>query len=241
MVKASLRRSKSRRKKTRRKVIFAWQYAAMACLLLPLLGAVLPAAVTVLQGFAGNVKILWPLLAGAGVYAALQVFLWKPIGLYVFGHELTHALAALVSGFRVKSFTASPHGGHVILSDTNVGVALAPYCFPIYTLIVVAVLLIVQHYKPFAVSPPMFAFAVGFTFAFHAALTLHAVTQRQPDLHYVGPFLSLVIILLINSVMLIFLLKALFPGWVSVQFFLAKTLQNLLAMATWARQTVGLA
>jgi hypothetical protein len=194
---------------------------------LPVVAAAFMAAWSVLGVFSGRVTITWPVWAGAAAYGLFHAVFHKPIGLYVFGHELTHALAAALSGYRVKSFTASGSGGHVVLSDTNAWVAIAPYCVPIYTLAVVAVAQIVRFHTDFSVSPPWCGFAVGFTFAFHAALTLHALRQRQPDLRVAGPFLSLVLILLANSLVVVLLMKALFPGWVSLRAFGAEFVQSL--------------
>ena len=55
---------------------------------------------------------------------------------YVFGHELTHALASLAMGGDVLSFKVSKRGGSVSMTKTNFFVALAPYCIPIYTLFI---------------------------------------------------------------------------------------------------------
>lgn len=188
-------------------------------LLVPVLAAAVWAAASVLRSFAGHWFSFWPVLAGALGYAAFELLFSKPLGLYVFGHELTHALVAFFSGIRVKSFTAAPGGGEVVLSDTNVFVALAPYCLPLYTLIVVGVYQLVQFYAARPVHPLWFPLLIGFTLAFHASLTLHALLQRQPDLRYAGPFFSLAVILVANCIVLVLILKALFPAQVSLNYF----------------------
>jgi hypothetical protein len=197
-----------------------WHFPILGFLLLPCLVGAALASWTVLRGFTGRWESLWPLLAGAGAYAAIEFIFSKPLGMYVFGHELTHALAALFSGIRVKSFSASPGGGEVILSGTNVWVALAPYCLPIYTFFVVGIFQIVQHYAALKVFPLWFPSLVGFTFAFHISLTIHALLQQQPDLRYAGPFFSLILILLANCFVLVLLMKVLYPAQVSYKFFL---------------------
>jgi hypothetical protein len=159
---------------------------------------------------------VWPVLAGTGAYGVFQGFFSRPMGLYVFGHELTHALAAWLSGYRVKSMKVSSSGGEVITSDTNLVVALAPYCVPIYTVFVVALWALLRRTLLPAAAPAWCAFGVGLTFAFHVELTLHALRQRQPDLRQGGVFLSLVIILLCNGLALALLLKFLYPGAVSL-------------------------
>ena len=59
--------------------------------------------------------------------------------IYVLGHELTHALWTWLFGGKVKKMKVSSSGGHVVISKTNFFIALAPYFFPLYAVIVVAV------------------------------------------------------------------------------------------------------
>lgn len=160
-----------------------------------------------------------PALGGACVYGLFQWVFRKPIFLYVVGHELSHALAAYLSGHRVKSFSVSSKGGEVVLSGSNVWVALAPYCIPIYTGLLVAGLALVQRFTDLNVPPWLGASAIGFSFAFHVSLTVFALRQHQPDLRYVGPFLSLVLIFLINGLIFVVLLKLLWPRGVSLTTF----------------------
>lgn len=194
--------------------------AALGALLLPVLAGAGLSAWDAARGF-GGFGPLWPALAGVAAYGACQLILPRPITLYVFGHELTHALAALLSGYRVRSFSVSSRGGEVTLSGSNAAVALAPYCVPIYTVIAGAAFRVADHFFPFAHAGLWFAAALGFTFAFHAALTVYALSQRQPDLDYVGPFLSLVLILLANCLALVLLLKLVYPAGVSLRLFAA--------------------
>ncbi len=205
------------------KTAFPFLHALTGAFLLPLLGAVWLAAWDILRGFSSRPVALAPVLIGAAAYALFQAAFRKPLALYVFGHELTHAAAALLSGYRVKSFSASARGGEVVLSGTNVWVALAPYGVPLYTFLALAALEAARRFHLFPVPPFCFGFAAGFTFAFHAALTVYALRQNQPDLKYVGPFLSLVLILISNGVVLVLLLKALFPASVSLRSFAASS------------------
>lgn len=195
----------------------------------------------------------WPVLAGAAAYVAFQAAFSRPMGLYVFGHELTHAITAWLSGYRVKSLKVSSTGGEVVTSDTNLFVALAPYCVPLYTVFTVLLYALFRRYAgpgaP-AAAASWAAFLVGLTFAFHAALTVHALRQRQPDLEHGGVFLSLVVIVFCNGVALALLLKFLFPGAVSLSAFgrewwavtrvgAAMAWQGALSLAAWARSVAS--
>ena len=56
--------------------------------------------------------------------------------------ELTHALWTWLMGGKVNRFKVTSKGGHVIVSKTNFLIALAPYFFPVYAVLVVAVFVI---------------------------------------------------------------------------------------------------
>lgn len=194
-----------------------WVHPLVGLSLLPVLAGAWMAVWRAAQGLAGRWTLLWPLVAGVAAYVLFQFLFKKPMGVYVFGHEVTHALAAYLSGYRVKSLRVSAKGGEVLLSDTNVLVALAPYIFPFYTVAALVAFRALQSFG--AISPGWGAFLAGFTFSFHVALTAYALRQRQPDLNHVGPFLSLVLIFLANGLALILLLKILYPSLVSIKIF----------------------
>src|SRR4029078_1946400 len=79
-------------------------------------------------------------------FFSLGVVLWliaffglpPPIVLYVFGHELTHALWVWMMGGRVSRFRVGREGGHILTDKNNFLIALAPYFFPLYSILVLA-------------------------------------------------------------------------------------------------------
>src|SRR4029434_5352953 len=79
-------------------------------------------------------------------FFSLGVVLWliaffglpRPIVLYVFGHELTHALWVWLMGGRVSRFKVGREGGHILTDKNNFLIALAPYFFPLYSILVIA-------------------------------------------------------------------------------------------------------
>ena len=84
----------------------------------------------------------WESLSGAACWVVIYSLLPKPMWVYVFGHELTHALWTWLFGGKVKKFKASAKGGHVIVTKNNFLISLAPYFFPVYAALVVGCLLI---------------------------------------------------------------------------------------------------
>ena len=198
-------------------------------LLYPLLGLVL--AVPTVSVWLGLFRLIRSLpfypsvaystLVGAATYLLLHFLFRKPMTAYVFGHELTHAAAALLSGYKVKSLYVSEKGGEVELSDSNVFVALAPYCVPLYTLLVLLAYGLVRQYAALPSPPLWVGFGIGLTLTFHGALTIHSLRQGQPDLRHGGTFFSLVMIVFSNGLALALVLKTLFSSHVHLtEFFL---------------------
>src|SRR3989344_6595006 len=148
------------------------------------------------------------LLGGMLAYVLTELAFSRPMRTFVFGHELTHALAALATGGKVLSFNVSKKGGSVSLSKSNFIVALAPYCVPIYTVLVTVLAFAVRGADPSLPVREPFLAAVGFTLAFHASLTLFAIRQEQPDIKKTGSFFSLVFIAFSNLWVLALISKA---------------------------------
>lgn len=197
--------------------------------LLPSSALTLAAAASTLGAVASRSSASFPFLAGlagaAAAWAFLRFLLIEEAGpaswlgsfgrrLYVFGHELTHALAAWSIGAKVLGFKVGDDGGHVDLSHSNTFVALAPYCVPIYTLLVVAGYRVLLWLKPGAGGRELFLAALGATIAFHLLKTGEVLWDRkQPDLAAAGgAVFSLSLIALANGLVVLVLLKTLFPS-----------------------------
>ncbi len=150
-------------------------------------------------GKSGDAMTTWvPLAAGAGCWVSIYVLLPRPMWVYVFGHELTHAFWAWLFGAEVKKFKASSKGGHVVITKTNFIIALAPYFFPIYAVLIVGIFLVghlIWNWKSLLV---WFHLLVGAAYAFHVTLTAHILQTRQSDITGQGYLFSAVIIFLGN-------------------------------------------
>src|SRR5207247_1092301 len=98
--------------------------------------------------------------------------------------------------------------GHIVTDRNNVLIALAPYFFPIYSILAIAtygVLSIFYNTQPYG---RLLYAVIGATWAFHFIFTCWMITKHQTDLSDHGTFFSLVVIYLMNllllSVMLVF-------------------------------------
>ena len=146
-------------------------------------------------------------VAGFVVCFALLLVLPSPVRLYVFGHELTHALWGVLFGEKVADLKVGADGGSVTFKPhrksglwwvSDAWVTLSPYCFPFYTVLVICAALTTRMF----VSPLpwicVWVFAVGATWCFHVFFTLQSVCQRQPDLEEYGHVFSYVVIWIFN-------------------------------------------
>jgi len=178
--------------------------------------------------FQFNDLIQLALVAGAGVYVVMHLVLWKPIFMHVMGHELTHAFWSFVFGGRTKSLQVSPVGGQVTLSKTNFFVALAPYFFPFYTSLLVPV---------YVMSAPKFqplvSLLLGFTLAFHIALTLHSLREHQSDLVETGVLFSVSFIYFMNLLVIAGLLMLLAPAIIQPWPFFQECGSTLSTLGHW--------
>jgi hypothetical protein len=197
-------------------------------LLLPLSGSLLWIAAKTLAGVAVHSSTAAPFAAGLGIVFALwAIHRWlilDPVGpvawaargarwSYVLGHELTHAMAAWATGGSVYGISVGEKEGHVDLSHSSVFVALAPYCVPFYALAVALGYRLLLWAKPDAGGEELFLFLLGGSLAAHLLFTWDSLTQiRQPDLDAAGGVLfSVALIAIANALVIMLLLKGMFP------------------------------
>jgi len=190
-----------------------WLKLLIACLLLPtaffVVMETIGTFVSVLQDF----QVAVGLLAGAALYCVIHFGGYKFERMYVWGHEATHAVAAMLCGFRVHSITVNKDSGNVKMDRTNAIVVLAPYVFPLYAVITGFVYLGVDLFLDATPYRPVFVFVAGFFMAFHFVQTFLTLWETdQPDLVIAGGrIFSIVVIILCNAAVLMLVLKLLFP------------------------------
>jgi hypothetical protein len=144
----------------------------------------------------------WFFALGAVLWLIVFFGLPRPLLMYVFGHELTHAVWVWLMGGRVSQFRIGRSGGHIVTDTTNFWIALAPYFFPIYSLLVLllygglGLFMDVDPYRRW-----LFAL-IGLTWAFHLTFTIWMLWNGQTDLVEHGTFFSMMIIYLMNFLVL---------------------------------------
>src|SRR5262245_28926576 len=88
-----------------------WIKTLIAFLLLPVCAGAALAFARLLR-VTGSADTFWvAFVGGAGCWLTVFLLLPKPMWVYVFGHELTHALWAWLFGGRVKKFKVTAKGG----------------------------------------------------------------------------------------------------------------------------------
>ena len=151
----------------------------------------------------------WFFSLGAVLWVISFFGLPRPVLIYVFGHEFTHAVWVWAMGGRVSKFSVSSEGGHIITNKHNVWIALAPYFFPLYSLLVIIAYGVAGLFMDVTPYHRWLYGLIGATWAFHITFTLWMIPKGQTDLSYHGTFYSLVIIYLMNLLVLtVFLLVA---------------------------------
>jgi hypothetical protein len=214
-----------------------WVKFIFAVFLLPMCGVLTQTFFTVFARATVTQRLwageeFWFFSLGAVLWLITFFGLPRPILIYVFGHELTHALWVWLMGGRVSQFRVGPDGGHVVTSKANFWIALAPYFFPIYSILTIGIyggLSLFLNMQPYG---RLLYAVIGVTWAFHFTFTCWMIPKNQTDLTDQGTFFSLVVIYLMNlsllSVMLILASRQ-----ITFESFGADLLTNLGNFVTW--------
>jgi hypothetical protein len=148
----------------------------------------------------------WFFSLGALLWVIAFFGLPRPVILYVFGHELTHALWVWIMGGRVSRFRIGVDGGHIVTNRTNFWIALAPYVFPLYSVLAIlgyGALSLFYDMQPYG---RLLYAVIGISWAFHFTFTCWMIPKNQTDISDHGTFFSLVVIYLSNLLLLCLML-----------------------------------
>ncbi|HAM38358.1 MAG: hypothetical protein A2474_02750 [Elusimicrobia bacterium RIFOXYC2_FULL_34_12] len=150
------------------------------------------------------------------------IFLIKslPGQIYIFGHELTHALWAIFFKGKIKEFNVSEKSGNVVITKTNFFISLAPYFFPIYTFLIILLFYILALFFNISKYTEWLFLFVGITYSFHIFLTAESLTIGQSDVKKTGSIFSYIIICFLNLFIAIILFKFISPEKILVKQYL---------------------
>ena len=166
--------------------------------LLPLCWAASRAVFALLTSTTPNASAGWALPAGFLISVLGFFLLPQAFRTYVLGHELSHAIAGLLMGAKVGRMKVGREGGHVELSKSNFIIALAPYFFPFYTALAIALWVGLGFFWNVSAYEALWLALVGLTWGFHVTFTIYMLSQHQPDVQEHGRIFSYVVIYLAN-------------------------------------------
>jgi len=153
---------------------------------------------------------LWAFVGGYALWLAVFAVLPKPMRTYVLGHELTHAVWALMMGARVSGLRVRKTGGQVRTSKSNWYIALAPYFFPFYAMLFMIVFFLACAIWDLGAYLWVLFFFVGLGWSFHITFTLMMLlTVKQPDVQSQGVVFSAVVIYGMNLLIMALMMAAL--------------------------------
>ena len=194
------------------RLLIAW------LLLLPLSVVMVFALLTHLYHHAGSAvgqlsfwlsEPVWYSLLGAGAFCALIISrIVSPVLVYVYvlGHELTHALAAVISFGRVQTLRIDLDGGYVETDADNLFIALSPYFVPLWMCCWLLLLWGANAIYPFPEWRAWFYAGLGFWWCFHLYWTIWVIPREQPDMLENGLLFSLLLIMVLNIAILLAIL-----------------------------------
>ena len=220
-----------------------WVKFILAIFLLPMCGVLTQTFFTAFSRATVSQRLwageeFWFFSLGAVLWLIAFFGLPRPILIYVFGHELTHALWVWLMGGRVSRFRVGPDGGHVVTTKANFWIALAPYFFPIYSILAIAIygaLSLFLNMQPYG---RLLYAVIGVTWAFHFTFTCWMIPKNQTDLTDQGTFFSLVVIYLVNLLLLSVML-ILVSQQITFESFGTDLLTNLGNFTQWMMELVA--
>ncbi len=174
-------------------------------------------------------NLSYAFLLGMALYLILHFLLYKPIKVYIIGHELVHAISTYICGGKVKNIKLNSNSGSVNVDKVNTFIALSPYFVPFYSIVVCIIWALLKYAFKLRVATELLLFFLGFTITFHIVLTLYAIYIGQQDFKISGWLFSIVLIFIINCLILIIIFIILLPSKLSFNevklFFLNFTVQ----------------
>jgi hypothetical protein len=120
----------------------------------------------------------------------------------------------------------------VVTDRSNFWIALAPYFFPLYSILAIAVYGVLGMFINVQPYGRLLYAVIGATWAFHFTFTCWMIPKNQTDLSDQGTFFSLVLIYLMNLLLLSVMLVLASPE-ITFAGFGADLLTNLGSFSQW--------
>jgi len=140
------------------------------------------------------------LLSGLLIWLVMYYTLPRPVRSYILAHELTHAIWGALMGAEIFDINVGEDRGSVVMSKTNFLITLAPYFFPLYTVLAIICYYGLSIFFDVAKYHIFWLAAIGFTWGFHLTFTISALMQHQTDIHQHGRIFSYSVIYLFNLI-----------------------------------------
>lgn len=151
-------------------------------------------------------------LCGIAAFALVNLFSKGRPFLYVFAHEVSHAIASFLTGSKVHSIYVSGSGGTTKTEKSNLLILLFPYVFPFFSVSVLSFYWALDWAGDVYALKPYFYFLMGFTLTHHLFLTCYFIFKGQSDIRKAEPVLALGLVVFLNAVVLAAIVSSLFPG-----------------------------
>jgi hypothetical protein len=187
-------------------VPLAWFKALVGVVLLPMCWIATVALFAVFErrqgGSLWHSEEVWLFSAGFLAWVLAFLFLPRPTGIYVVGHELTHAVFVWLCGGRVGRIHTTSEGGYILSDRNNFLISLSPYIIPFWTLVSLALLAGARLALDIPWFDRILFFSTGVTWAFHVTFTIDMIRKGQSDIEENGRFFSLSLIYLCNMLLI---------------------------------------
>jgi hypothetical protein len=150
---------------------------------------------------------------GAAAFLLIHLLFKRRPFLYVFGHEISHAIATTLSGGQVQSIYVSSGGGTTKTEKSNLFILLFPYFFPFYASIVLLAFTAIRWAGDASKAAPYYYFLTGLTLAHHLFFTVYFIFKGQSDIRKAGTIFGIGLVSAANVWIYAFFFSRLFGGF----------------------------
>jgi hypothetical protein len=127
---------------------------------------------------------------------------------HTFEHELTHLVVGVLFFKSPSQFKVGKQDGETYLSGSNFVISLAPYFLPLWAMIPLLLLPLLNPAGTFAALA-----ALGFLYGLHLYSTIHEFGFYQPDVREHGRLFSLLCVAALNVLILGIIIGAVAGGY----------------------------